>query len=384
MRILHAIQVFGAAGGAQSYVRRVVELQAAAGHELAVVHGDPGASAPAGVRVQCGTDSDVQAFARDFDPDVVHVHDLGLSPQLEHELMDRCRFVRSIHDLGYTCAAGTRYFRNSSPCTKPHGVGCIGALAVRGCGHRLDLRPVVAEYKELGRLLPRLRATPATVLHSEYMATLHRANGFELARTFAAPYFVELGPDPAPVPRARIVSFAGRIVRNKGLDVLLRAFARATDAWDGLVVCGDGWDLDACRRLASRLGIAAKVEFRGWTSREDTLAAIAASRVLAVPSRWPEPFGIVGLEAMALGRPVVATRGGGIPEWLDDEETGLLVPPGDVRALAGALTRVLDDHELAQRLGAEGRSRAARFSADSHLAALESIYARSLALEPVA
>jgi glycosyltransferase involved in cell wall biosynthesis len=207
------------------------------------------------------------------------------------------------------------------------------------------------------------------------MAGLFRLNGFPAAHTFALPYFVEAVADVEAVGHDRRIAFVGRVVRNKGLDLLLRALACIPADWEVLVVCGDGWDVAACRKLARSLGIEGKVEFHGWTSRDDALAVIRSSRVLTLPSRWPEPFGIAGLEAMALRRPVVATNGGGVSEWLDDGETGFAVPPGDVAALAGALARVLNDDTLARRLGDEAYRRSKRFAPESHLDRLERIYA---------
>jgi glycosyltransferase involved in cell wall biosynthesis len=91
---------------------------------------------------------------------------------------------------------------------------------------------------------------------------------------------------------------------------------------------------------------------------------------LLLPSRWPEPFGIVGLEAFAHGRPVIASQVGGIPEWLD-ANAGALVPPADPAALAAAIAAVLP---RAAELGRAGWERVARYSVESHLAALDAVY----------
>jgi glycosyltransferase involved in cell wall biosynthesis len=97
-----------------------------------------------------------------------------------------------------------------------------------------------------------------------------------------------------------------------------------------------------------------------------------------MPSRWPEPFGIVGIEAMAQSRPVVASKVGGIPDWLDDGETGRLVPAGDASALAAAITSVLDDEEWAGQLGTAAWRRVGRFSVAAHLEQLDRAYEQAL------
>mgnify|MGYP000997476360 CR=1 FL=1 len=96
----------------------------------------------------------------------------------------------------------------------------------------------------------------------------------------------------------------------------------------------------------------------GWVAHDQMPALYARAAVCAVPSVWEEPFGLVAVEAMAAGRPVVASRTGGLARIVADGETGLLTPPGDAAALADALARLLDDPALRARLGAAGRARA--------------------------
>ena len=142
-----------------------------------------------------------------------------------------------------------------------------------------------------------------------------------------------------------------------------------------LDVRGDGWALPRTRRLARKLSIDKRVEFHGWATQTELDRAYEASSVVAVPSHWPEPFGLVGIEAMAHGRPVVASATGGIPEWLHDGESGLLVEPGNPRALAEALMTVLSDRGLAQRLGEAGATRVrSRFSEHAYLEAIADVY----------
>jgi glycosyltransferase involved in cell wall biosynthesis len=110
-----------------------------------------------------------------------------------------------------------------------------------------------------------------------------------------------------------------------------------------------------------------RIDFTGWVSPAERLDLFHRSRVLAFPALWQEPFGLIGLEALAAGLPVVASDAGGIPSWLVPGEGGLLVPPGDSARLADALRSLLDDEPLRARLGERGPEIAARFSIDHHL-----------------
>jgi glycosyltransferase involved in cell wall biosynthesis len=131
---------------------------------------------------------------------------------------------------------------------------------------------------------------------------------------------------------------------------------------------GTGNHLDACRALAETLDIAPRVTFTGWVPHDALEPYYARAAVCVVPSRWPEPFGMVGVEAMARGRPVVGFDVGGIPDWLDDGVTGILVPEADTAALGAGIAELLDDSERARALGRAAAERVGeRFQPDQYL-----------------
>ena len=150
----------------------------------------------------------------------------------------------------------------------------------------------------------------------------------------------------------------GRLTARKGHAYLLEALAQlkrqGIEARWRLLVVGEGEEADALFQLSERLGLAAEVAFLGH--REDAREIIGAGDLLVLPSLL-ETQPLVLTEAMAAGRPVVASAIYGIPEIVADGETGCLVPPGEVGPLTGALARLLGDPTLRARLGAAGRQR---------------------------
>ena len=166
----------------------------------------------------------------------------------------------------------------------------------------------------------------------------------------------------APIPRAletsrqlkpskqREILYVGQVIRGKGVDLLLHALSRLTGPWRANIV-GEGNYLQTCRDLAAELGISDRVQFKGWIPHDQLEAQFERALFAVVPSRWPEPFGMVGPEAMSRGRPVVAFAAGGIPDWLEDGVSGFLVPPGDINGLASAMDRLLSQPGLAESLG---------------------------------
>ena len=152
------------------------------------------------------------------------------------------------------------------------------------------------------------------------------------------------------------VLFVGRLHRQKGVDTLIRALPLLPEATVMLV--GDGPERAPLRRLATDLGVADRVTVTGFVPHGMVPGLLAGADVVVLPSRYEE-LGTALVEAMAAGRPVVASHVGGIPELVRDGVDGLLVPPDDPAALAKAVTRVLANPVLAAELGASGRARVA-------------------------
>jgi glycogen(starch) synthase len=152
----------------------------------------------------------------------------------------------------------------------------------------------------------------------------------------------------------------GRLVPQKGFDVLIRAFAHAGIESHDLVIAGEGAERGALEALVAETGIGGRVRFLGRADRAQIVALFCGCEFFVLPSRM-EPLGIVNLEAMAAGRAVIASRVGGVPEIVQDGETGLLVPAEDIPALATAIQRLALDHGLRERLGVAGRGRVKSF-----------------------
>jgi glycosyltransferase involved in cell wall biosynthesis len=163
-------------------------------------------------------------------------------------------------------------------------------------------------------------------------------------------------------PNPQQILFVGRLVPQKGVDVLLRAFGAVLRRHPAatLVIAGDGQQRLYLERLARFLGIRQSVSFLGWQSPDELAKLYRDSAVIAVPSLY-EPFGLVALEAMASGRPVVVSRVGGLAEIVDDGVSGFTVQAGDHLDLATRLSGLLTNRELAQAKGRAARHRAEQF-----------------------
>jgi glycosyltransferase involved in cell wall biosynthesis len=299
---------------------------------------------------------------------VVHLHDVMPEP-FAPALQVHAPVVASAHAY-VACTPGTYYFSPGHECSRAHGVGCLLHMALRGCAHRWDPRPIPRMYRETTRRRRGLALLDGVISYSSAIERHLRNNG--LRRLCRVRLFSDVPTSVTPLPRAPRVLFVGRVVPAKGLGVLLEAMAQL-DA--RLEIHGDGWWIDEARRAVTRLGIDEKVDFRGWSTPEALQRAYRDARVVCVPSLWPEPLGLVGLEALSSSRPVVGSATGGIVDWLLDGVTGFAVPAGDAGALADGLRSVLADDTLAARMGQEGRKLILeRFHEEGHVDDLLAAY----------
>jgi glycosyltransferase involved in cell wall biosynthesis len=187
----------------------------------------------------------------------------------------------------------------------------------------------------------------------------------------SVPIVVPEAVEEQPPRRAReagelTVGMIGRLAPWKGQDVFLEGFAAAFRGYSvrgriiGSALFGEDAYAESLAQRAERLGLSGQVEFRGF--RDDVWAELAELDIVVHCSTVPEPFGMVVLEAMAAGIPVVAADGGGPAEIISNGVDGLLTPAGDPGELAAALRRLHDDPDLRERLAAAGRERSLAFT----------------------
>lgn len=374
-------------GGVGSYLWRLASALAARGDAVQVVHGDAAAGAQPGIqdvhvpgcttygrskaRERASAAAALDAVAA-FAPDVVHVQD-GNNFTLEEGLRARYRAVKSLHVYDF-CPSNTKYHHAiDRPCTHPTSALCLPRLGYKRC--TTSRRPSVwLALQRRARDANRNNAGyAALIVASEHVRREALATGYPANQVRVVPYFVTPVSDGAPEPGTIVTG--GRLVREKGFDLFVDALARVPRPWRA-IVAGDGMARADLEARARRAGLDDVVDFAGWQDEAGMDALYRRASVVVMPSRWPEPSGILGLEAMAHGRPVAAFSVGGIPEWLEHGVTGLLAPPLDSTALGDAIAALLADPSGAARMGEQGRLRAGSvFSPSRHLALLDDLYA---------
>lgn len=402
MRIGLAVGTWAPVGGSERYALDVGTELAASGDEVVVLCADEDAHAPDGGRLlryaplgdlfareEEHPPGSAEATLRAAELDVVFLVS-SVAPWVAARLGSVAPLVRFVQDHTFFCPGLNKRRSDGSICARSAPLACVPHVLDGGC------RDLPTGWAGIRRVLGRARdlrrqgSARALVVASSYMRDEVVAAGVPADRVTTLPYFTRATPsDEAPLradcaeflerQRGRpLVLCAARLVPEKGLDFLLEGVARVPGC--AAVIAGDGPERARLEAAVEGHGLTERVHLTGWIDVEPMRALLRHCRVSVMPSLWAEPFGIVGLEAMAAGRATIATAAGGALEWTAPEETGLLVPPGDVPSLVAALGRLCEDPDLAARLGAAGRERVERlYRAPRHVEGLRRLLAGSSA-----
>lgn len=319
----------------------------------------------------------VASAISNFEPDVIYLHNLESLAAVEELLNSGTPVVRMVHDHSLYCLRTYKYnYFTRKPCTRAFSAHCVFPCLATVARNRGGSFPVRwASYREKRKELQLNRKCRHLMVYSDYCRQELVRNGFDPDRITLHVPIRDAGKPcvSSSFAERNLVLFTGQILRGKGVDLLLRALAKVHAPFECLVF-GDGSSRQACERLAVRLGLGDRVQFRGYVAPGELARFYSEASLVAVSSIWPEPFGMVGPEAMRHGLPVVAFDAGGIAEWLKDGVNGFLVPWGDTNAYAARIETLLRDKELAREMGVRGRERVTRiYSPEGQVGILEDV-----------
>lgn len=312
----------------------------------------------------------VRNALRTFQPQVavINMFALYLSPSAVFAL-GKLPYLLLMSDYKCICPLGHRLLPDQSVCHDPVGFACLKNRCLSAPHWLRDL----LRYRRIGA---NVRGAAAIVSISDSLAGHLAEQGIPSQRVYA---FSDV-PDaryrrrPAATP---LFVYLGRLDIEKGVDTLLRAFAQCQTGVpeSRLRIIGQGMLRPALETLATELGIADSVTFCGWKEPSEVDLELSRAWALVAPSRWPEPFGLVALEAILRGVPAVVPAFGGMAEIVQHGLTGLVFPPDDATGLAQLLLDIargkhFPDHQLAPAHVEQARE---RFGRARHVASIRGI-----------
>ena len=385
MKVLQVHNRYRIRGGEDAVVETTLDLLRRRGHD-AILFDKHSDSVSAGLAqrtraVFSGIYSrtsrrEMTSLLADFRPDIVHVH--NVFPLLSASVLAACRragvpVVMTCHNYRLVCPIAV-HFVHGQICER-----CAGGHEYRCFLHNCrDNRIESAAYALRGQVTRTLglftRNITLYLAISSFLKTRLVAAGLSDDRVVVVPNMISI-PDPvADAAQGGYGAFAGRASEEKGIPILLEAARKHPNI--PVRIAGHGPLLGELQRAAP-----ANVSFPGMMSPEALDAFYRGARFLVVPSVWYETFGLVAVEAMSRGIPVIASRIGGLQELVRDGETGLLFDPGNADDLAGKMLRLWEDPALCGRMGKAAREYVRqRYSEDVYYANLMGAYERATAM----
>jgi glycosyltransferase involved in cell wall biosynthesis len=330
-----------------------------------------------------GTEPALRAL-RAWAPDVVFAHGVH-DPALEYQAVGHGPAVLFAHAYHGTCVSGTKTFSfpTVTPCSRQFGTGCLLRYHVRRCGG-LNPSTMLKLYNRESRRRAVMDRYRAVVTFSEHLRREFIAHGVDACNVHRLPWYVSQHPIDGKLRHPRDlrtpwkIVCIGRMETLKGGQVLLAALPVVQASLRRplkTTFVGDGseradWEKTAGRIMAANPDI--RVSFLPWQSAASRDHLLASADLVVVPSLWPEPFGLIGLEAAALGVPAVAFANGGIAEWLEDGVTGSIAgtEAHPHQALAAAIVRCLHDPAAHAVLARNAREAVNGYSMSNHITAL--------------
>lgn len=395
MRIAIAYQHWRILGGIETHLSIVIPALIERGHEVAFLHESDGpvdrplilssTTLPAWSVSTLGQAAALAAL-RNWRPQVIYGHGLQ-DPDLEAGLLDVAPVIFFAHAYHGTCISGAKSFKfpTKQPCDRQFGLACLAHYYPHRCGG-LNPATMLRQYAVQSRRLAHLRQYRAVLVASSHMAGEYARHGCE-GSVSVVPYPVPSPRVPAELPSSlsddccRLL-FLGRMELLKGGDVLLAALPRVRERLGkelSVTLAGDGTERPRLEFQSIRLTEAnprITIRFAGWIAEDVREELLRANDLLVIPSVWPEPFGLVGVEAGHFSVPSAAFNVGGVPDWLKDGVNGHLASgqPPTAHGLADAIVACLSDSAHFTRLQRGAVEMARGYRMATHVALLEGIF----------
>jgi len=397
MRILLATSNRSVVGGVETYLQSLIPSLIKRGHEVAVLYlhrafndtaevvdlGDTGI--PVWYWPDFLNDPAIRTAVAHWKPDLVYSH-CPDSLQMEQALLADYPCIVCVHNYWGTCTTGRKChdFPHPHACERKFGLACLALHYPRRCG---GLNPLTAfkMFQTHRQRNLRLNEYRRIIVSSMHMHREYERHGIGSDKLRLVPYpLTDPSLERTPFARKQLggsLLFVGRLTALKGVDYLIRAVPKAAHLLGRdltLTVMGDGPERSRLETLAQQLSV--QVRFPGWLTGKEKIAAMSEANLLVVPSRWPEPFGLVGIEAGCLSVPAVGYALGGIPDWLIGGVNGELASgdPPTVAGLVDAIVAALNHPDQYARLTRGAWEISHQFTIDRHLGQLEAIMHQAL------
>jgi glycosyltransferase involved in cell wall biosynthesis len=394
VKILHVHDHYQPCGGAEVYLTDILDLIEEKDHENVILYSALNGGVESnltrkeyfvppspGLRRGLSLYGPVREIINREKPDIIHIHGFHgyTSPFVVRILRKMAPTVHTAHDVLAFCLNHRKIHRKEKGiCTRPVGWNCLASGCVRP-SREITMSSLIKSAIVQSIEMMQCRRFHKVIVASDYMKKEIIRNGIPPDRVERLYYFlnVDNGWENRTGERGKdnTILYVGRIEKNKGVVEFVEMLSMIRNvSWKAKII-GYGNYENEVRSKIKVLGLSEKIEILGHVAHKALSEHYIASSLVAVPSYYPEPFGLVGLEAMYFGKPVVAFDVGGIGEWLKDNQTGFLVEFPNKPLFAKKMEHLLRNKSLSMKFGKNAQEEVTRFlSKEDHINCLLHIY----------
>lgn len=379
MNITHFIDDVGWKGGIETYVLNLIPRLDEKGINQSILYNSK--EKDIGIGSHCtlykkDKIKDIKSVLKREKTDVVHVHNIFDKSMME-EIKNEVNIVFTTHNYKLICPATNFYLKNTREICN---ISCSWKCFFTSAGYRcMPLRPpyIFRSYSFSKWALNNESYISHLVCPSKYAKKRHVEAGFEKSLMSVVPYFCSLCTVQEPeIPKENTITFMGRIRSYKGWEEFLKILSYLPKDVKGKMI-GDfnNKKTKKVKGMANKLNVSERLTLRKWVDRSNIRDVFRETSVFVFPSIWPETLGIVGIEALSSGVPVVAFDVGGVEEWLINRKTGFFAEVKDCKTAADNVLNLIHDRSKMRSIGSNGIELVeSKFSIERHINKIKSVY----------
>lgn len=310
----------------------------------------------------------IRKIIKNYNPDIVHLHIITRISPLGLLALGKLPKVITVHDYSLIYPRLKKYFPNLDVCMYSKGACCVKHVGLRYYFEKIRTNILIKQVKSMNMLFT----------NSHFMATILRKCGV-LPTASLEVIGIRLFKQRKLLKNNNLL-YVGRIEVEKGVKYLLLSLKKIKEKIPDikLNIVGSGNQQQEINKMIKKLGLEKNVKQIPNVNRKDLQVYYQNSSLVVVPSLWPEPFGLVGIEAFSVGRPVIASNVGGISEWLENRKMGFLVKPKDADEISNAVIDFLTHIERYKFFEKNTVEKALRYNIETHVKNLIKKYEEAL------
>ena len=387
MNIVHTVKTYPGNGGVQTYLDLLLPNLQSKNINISVIALGNKSTQTKHNGIDVYTCLSLKIFMHQLnilEPDIIHIHEWPTSLILKKYYQDKAvKIIVHHHSYSFICPGQELFYRKQKlNCSKKfNSFICMINAYTKQCQMSRNPFHIFKSIKQVNNNIHYSDRADYFIANSNYVKKKLLDSNINIKKISTLNCFTDIKQEKTVEPIIGQILFLGRLTECKGLERLFDSllFLDKDNCKCTLSIAGEGYYKNYLENYAKKIKIENRIKFINWFDGKDRDNLIRESDIVVIPSIWNEPFSIVGIEAMALGKPVVAFDVGGISDWLIDGYNGFLIPPYDIKMMSEKIKFLINDRKVNYKYGINGVKYVDNnFRTEKHINQLITLYMKLL------